>query len=74
MSVTGDGGKYLRDDQVGLVLLLVQVWLVEDDTNLLAVLSRQNQICRTGSEAEMLLNPSGLTGENLHLNRTLSNF
>uniref|UniRef100_H3CBD7 E3 ubiquitin-protein ligase RNF182 n=1 Tax=Tetraodon nigroviridis TaxID=99883 RepID=H3CBD7_TETNG len=39
-----------------------EVWLVEDDRNLLAVLSCRNQICRIGGEAEVLLNPNGLAG------------
>lgn len=66
MSVTEEGRRYLSNDQVSLVLLL-QVWLVEDDRNLLAVLSCQNQICRIGGEAEVLLNPNGLAGENQHV-------
>lgn len=47
---------------------------MEDDRNLLAVLSCQNQMCRIGGEAEVLLNPNGLAGENLRLDGTLSNF
>lgn len=74
MRVGEEGRRCLRNDQMSLVLLLVQVWLVEDDRNLLAVLSYQNQTCRVGGEAEVLLSPDGLAGENLHLSLSGRNF
>lgn len=63
-----------RNERVTLVLLLLQVWLLEDDRNLLAVLSCRNQGCRLGGEAGVLLSPDGLAGEKQHSNHTAANF